>query len=193
MWSRIQLGDIGTWIASLGTVAAVVLALNQSRRAIRRQRELENRSQASQISAWIIEQKSEFWIAVRNNSSTPVHEVILSLAAYQGAGPEPGKNSEFQVYLGIVPPGQTYTSIKGGGSAMNIRFGVEMAFTDNQGLSWLRNVNGRLKDISKPAVEHYGLSRPVSWESALSKLPKDIKSGVVVAATGGYFDINQRY
>jgi hypothetical protein len=175
MWSKIQLGDIGTWIASVGTVAAVVLALWQTRRTSQKDRDREEKEQAAQVSSWLIGEGRICGVALRNTSATPVYQAILTLVAYQGAGPRNGTESQFRRYLGIIPPGQTYTTIEGAGGAMYIRLGVEMAFTDSRGINWVREVRGKLYKIGKQTVDYYSAPPPIDWVLPEIEPPKNIK------------------
>jgi hypothetical protein len=48
---------------------------------------------------------------------------------------------------------------------MSSRAGVEIAFQDSAGRSWIRDYRGALRQLKGDHVSHYGLSEPLSWRS----------------------------
>jgi hypothetical protein len=109
--SKVQFGDLATWLAAAGTVAAFFLAFGQleAERKSRRNERIEE--QAQKISAWVAKegpnpvkgQPPIAWIAVLNNSSEPIYEVIVTVVRFQ----------HIPKFLSFVPPGKYYT--KGSG------------------------------------------------------------------------------
>ena len=107
--SQVQWGDVATRVASLGTVAAVAVALFQvyRERQARLLREAADRkdrhqAQARLVSAWVgyaVENPNEtdeqrHWyrgwqtpVFLRNSSQEPAYEVVVCIVNIQGAGP----------------------------------------------------------------------------------------------------------
>ena len=100
----IEWGDLATWVAALGTVSAVAVALVQvyRERKVRRVRETtdryeRHRAQARLISAWtgpadlapeaLIGTSSRTPIYLNNSSPEPVYEIVVGLVFLQGAAP----------------------------------------------------------------------------------------------------------
>jgi len=171
---KVQLGDLATWVAAFGTVAAVSVALWQvgvERKARRKQetadRVQQRRAQAELISAWVAKEEGggkTAWIAILNSSQEPVYEVIASIAPIQGAGDRTGKGTQphFRGFLSVVPPGRYYVRVDGGYRGMSFQPGVAVAFTDKAGVPWNRDALGLLGEISERPPEFLGLSRPLS-------------------------------
>lgn len=161
------LGDLATWISGLGIVATFIIGFIQinNERKIRKQK--ERREQAERISAFIIkETPAKTKVALLNLSSEPIYEVIVSIAAFQGASISPTKKVSFQYtsFLSVVPPGKSFTHISGGYHGMSFHPSIEIAFRDVKGKNWVRTGRGTLKEITKSPVDYYKLHNPLGWE-----------------------------
>lgn len=168
---HLDFGNVPGWISGIGTMLAVSLALYQTTtNAVKKMRE-DRRSQAVLVSGWPEKEKypNDRHIVVTillNNSQEPVHEVVVSLVLIQGAGPRKGEqldSSWYRPVLSILPPGKWTIEVDGRGHGMQIRYGIEVAFTDRSGHHWIRRADGTLQEIAKSAVDHYGLDRPQSF------------------------------
>ena len=162
---NIQLGDVGTWVGSIGTILAILFAYWVGHKEGRKEIERERRRQAESISAWVAAEKKPLPIKLSNNSGDPVFDVIVSMVLVQGAGPQDGKESFLHHCFKVLPPGKHIISAKdyeGGG--MHIKPGVEIAFTDKVGQNWLKDKNGKLTElIGQSPAEYYSIDPPIGW------------------------------
>jgi hypothetical protein len=149
------------------------------------QRSAEIRKQAEQVTAWTVATNNSgfptspgpfgrqvTYVDLNNGSSAPVYGVVVSLVFVQGAGPRTGQElsaerRRVQGYPGLtqrtlldIPPGRTGTYVNGEWPGMSKRAGIEIAFTDQAGYSWVRYSNGSLESIAKRPLEYYGLEEP---------------------------------
>jgi hypothetical protein len=188
----VQLGDLATWVASVGTVAAVSVALWQilSERKERLGREF--REQAERVSAWYAGSAPGKWpdsdtrIELLNSSNEPVYEVVAGIAFIQGAAPHSGEEwmqledhsimGGFGKALGALPPGRWAITVPGGWGAMMARPGAEIAFTDRSGSHWVRRATGKLEQLHTNAVDHYKISRPVDYQAPEPLTRPEVKS-----------------
>lgn len=213
----VQWGDVATWVASVGTVLAVVVALIQVARERRarladeaQSRTERHLAQATLVSAWLgppeavpAEQHVNYgdanadWmhnyrtpIYIHNSSAEPIYEVVPGIVFVQGAGGPrtlermlsfrekrrlesaelmakgaDGAEREWEAFqrdpvttVGIVPPGTWRVWISGGGwtSGMGGRGGVDVAFIDRAGVSWVRRAMGQLEELATRPLEHFG-------------------------------------
>jgi len=162
---------LGTCVGAVGTVGALFAALLQigQERAIRHKNELDQ--QASDISSWIsFEDPSYSWVALQNNSASPVYRAVASIVLMQGAGPRTGLDArpEHMKFLSVIPPGRSYVHVRGNFKGMGAHSAVELAFVDRNSQSWVRSSDGILKQIKKEPAQHYGVHLPVNWE-----IPRD--------------------
>ena len=209
------MGDVATWVAAIGTVSAVVVALVQvaRERSARLTQEAQDRTDrhlahARLISAWtgpaeaIPEaERVEYGdaesdpafnyrtpIYVHNSSAEPIYEIVVGVVFIQGAAPRTlegildlrqrrrqqtaelaakgvdvsTEQRAFQgdpvTTAGIVPPGTWRVWIQGKGwtSIMAGRAGVDVAFVDRAGVSWVRRAMGPLEELPMRPLEHFG-------------------------------------
>ena len=185
MESGVKWGDVATWVAGFGTIATFIVAFYQIHieREERKKREYESRSrdmrdQAEHISSWIVKESSDhskLWIAISNQSTRPVYQVVVSLIMVQGSGPHDGKDtpSTGRVLLSVAPPGVTYTSLTADYHGMSRHPGIEIAFKDAISRSWIRKGNGDLIEAGESPVEYYDISLPNLWRFGLTDLPEE--------------------
>jgi hypothetical protein len=135
----------------------------------------ERRAQAERVSAWPLSYSGnaeQTVIVLHNGSDEPVYLAVVSFVFIQGAGPHSGKElaarpdlfARFVNTFAVIPPGRHFTTVPGGWAGMMKRPGVELAFVDRAGMSWLRTAEGRLSEIDREPADYYGLSRPVGWD-----------------------------
>jgi hypothetical protein len=144
MSATVQWGSVATWVASVGTVTAVSLALWRTawERKDRLRREL--RQQAERISAWYVGMREDSDgevlhreaglpdelrgqaadVELLNNSEEPVYDVVVFLAQVSYKikrwwNQEP----YYRAMIGVLPPGQWTVSVpnSGGVIAADIR------------------------------------------------------------------------
>lgn len=168
------------WVAvgSIATAVAVIVALVQVYGERKSRLEAETQGQASLVATWLggrpprgqAVPTGDLGVTLRNASSEPVYDVVVWLVLVQGAGPRSGEESAKvggmrPATLAILPPGSYWSSVGGWSPGMYARPGVEVAFTDAAGRHWVRRAHGRLDQLASDSVTHYGLSRPVDWET----------------------------
>jgi hypothetical protein len=173
---------LGELIVGAGTIALAIFALAQIAIERRARRRTEHRVQAEHISAW----PHSYWgsstdtsLVLHNGSDSPVYRAVVSFVFIQGAAPHSGRElmanrdlvGQFVRTFAVIPPGRHFTTVPGGWAGMMRRPGVEIAFVDQAGVSWLRTAEGRLSEIRQEPVDYYGLSRPVSWDIPSDALP----------------------
>lgn len=157
-------GDVPTWVAAIGTVSAVSLALWQNMVDRRTARTRAVRAQAELISAWYGGDRDDVTdLYLRNGSKQPIYEVVVCLVINLGGGE--GVPDDFRhVYLEL-PPGLFRIEVPSHWHGMSARPGIEVSFTDRTGAKhWIRRAAGALVVSPEPAIEHYGISRPYSYE-----------------------------
>jgi hypothetical protein len=167
-----RLGDVPTWIAGIGTVAAVVVALALAIRDSRQRDAERRRAQAEKIGASLPNfdpsdpnglRRS---LRVGNTSGQSAYRVIVS-AEPIGKPYMKKLRAEhplaFRVFIGVLPPGRRYEHIDvppiGG---IDFIWALELAFTDAAGRSWVRSASGELREIKTDPVAYYGL-KDVVW------------------------------
>jgi hypothetical protein len=149
-------GDVPTWLASIGTVAAVWLALSQILADRRTVRAHIKRSQAELVAAWYAGDRGDASLLVVSNTSTqPV---------FNGHGGEGVPPDYRRVFL-EVPPGTFEVAVSSHWHGMSATPGAEVAFTDRTGrANWIRRANGDLEEGGESAIEHYDIGRPFDYD-----------------------------
>lgn len=159
-FSNLDWGDVPTRIASIGTMAAIVVALWQIRGDRRQVATRERRAQAESISAWY-DGDSQIGsdLVVRNSSEQPIYEVVVTLVidGHTGRRALPDHQRTFLV----VPPGNHRVRVGGRRRGMSAAPGAEVAFSDRTGAAhWVRRADGSLIELEGPPIEYYDISRP---------------------------------
>ena len=152
--SAVQWGTVSTWVAGIGTVAAVSLALWEARGERKERLRRELRQQAERISAWFVgmhkdpdggepdgeDPRRDAWlppelrgraadVELLNNSEDPVTDVLvfLSRVSYKVQrwwDQEP----EYRVMIGVLPPGRWTISVpRSGGAIVDVKLGGSSA------------------------------------------------------------------
>jgi hypothetical protein len=181
---------VPAWLAGGGTLilaAATYLLVRRAddERKTRlaaedRRTEQSRRAQAASISAWIGGPPSEREVAefpfrempitVLNRSDEPVYRVVVHMVFVQGAGPAIGEQwgslggggvGRARSVLTMVPPGFWATHAVPPDGAPAMRLGAEVAFTDRDGVSWVRRSSGQLDEIDADALTHYEIGAPI--------------------------------
>jgi len=123
---------------------------------------LEERAQAILISSW----PGKGAANLLNRSGQPVHSIVVTSVAVQGAAWRKGEDvpesflHSHRRELSVLPDGEWHVPIDLLEGAMQVRAGIEIAFTDFQGAHWIRRSSGTLERISVNPIEYYGLMRP---------------------------------
>lgn len=105
---------------------------------------------------------------LRNESESPVYDVIVTCVGISGAGPSfKGEDNlptfPSRVCVGTLPPGAWCIWLPTEGSGMGVRTAPETAFTDANGTSWVRRGNGKLEEIPMEPTWFYRLPLPLTW------------------------------
>lgn len=161
---------------TLGALIAAFCQINQTKR--NREDDIK-RHQPSRISAWYEGGRNRtdqpegnrfVWrfVVLRNESESPVYDVIVTCVGISGAGPSfKGEDNRptfpDRICVGTLPPGAWYIWLPTQGSGMGVRTAPETAFVDANGISWVRRGNGRLEEISMDPASFYRLSLPLPW------------------------------
>jgi hypothetical protein len=130
-----------------------------------RQRRADLRiAQAALVSGWVNADGATVTLA--NNSSEPIYEVVATFVLVQGAGPRRGEDlsgeSDRRYVHFLLPPGRYGEKAPEGWRGMFAQPGIEVAFTDRKGISWIRRADGTLEEVSRRAFDHFNLTRPIS-------------------------------
>ena len=163
---------LGTWVGSIGTVAAFFVGFKQIRDERNDRKRKELRAQAEHITAYIAKENiSRAVINVLNKSSEPIYEVVVFLDAFQG--PEGHYYIDDHIsFLSIVPPGNYYTEFARIDGGMSFHPGISIVFKDAKGNAWNRSARGELTMVDKDS--HLSLfvaeAAPHNWT-----LPKECK------------------
>lgn len=172
---NINLGDLPAWLATIGTIGALVAALyqisNERKRRIAQEASdrIERRlTQARLIAAWS-GGRYPFGtygqsIEMINSSTEPIYEIIaaivfiddrLGASAMESVFDDPYLLSSVAL-LNILPPGRWRVGVNIGGPHGNSDrppFGAELAFTDRAGVHWIRRADGNLEELPQPPFE----------------------------------------
>ena len=172
---QLAYGDLATWLGSIGVVGTLYLALVQIRAEQRHRRadqhaaqQRERHQQAERISGWPGKESTDITpLILLNRSDEPVYEVVATLVFVQGGGARRGEDYGSSNYrrasvMSVLPPGRWRVDVGGGWHGMNRRPGVEVAFTDRAGITWIRRATGALEEVEMSPIDHYGLGRPQS-------------------------------
>lgn len=147
----VQWGDVPTWVGSVGTAGALLIAMWLLKKEVndRRQRDSEARAaQAAQVAAWTsgrvvrADPYPEMLVRIRNGSTMPIFTVNFEFS--QGVrgtfvryilamGPE--ETREFRILLPSYPKGETIAP--------------SLTFADAAGRRWFRDGNGKLRELAE--------------------------------------------
>ena len=176
-WSRVDWGDVPTWVAAITTLGAFLAAAwvvkIELRRDSGRRRELEAQQdaaeraeQADRVAGWTawlddaparedevsLRPTAGWAIVLRNNSQLPIYDVRLILLIPQGGTDEQVVEVR---QMSVVPPGTKEIpwpeEAEGTASAEHVRTAI--MFRDAAGRTWQRNefgVLGKLGTVEFP-------------------------------------------
>lgn len=173
------IGFIVEVVAGVATAVGVLFALGDTVFRAHKQGQDNKRQQATKILSWyedgrdedVVRRGGQFvlrHVLLQNGSETPVYNVVVTCVGFQGAGPalkgedNPG-SYPCRVCVGVLPPGLWLTQLPTYGSGMHVVAATEIAFTDANGVSWVRRGNGRLEEAEDP-ISFYCLERPLEWK-----------------------------
>jgi hypothetical protein len=152
--SAVQWGTVSTWVAAVGTVTAVSLALWDVRGERKERLRRELRQQAERISAWFVGMHKDpdgedshgedspreaglppelrgraVDVELLNNSAEPVTEVLIFLSRVSYKVQRWwDQELEYRVMIGVLPPGRWTISVpKSGGAIAHVKLGGSAA------------------------------------------------------------------
>lgn len=178
-------------MCAIATFIAVVIAyigLSRERMARRDDEAARNaelrRQQAERVCGWYGGWRGEGTnkIVIQNDSGLPVYNVVISLVLVQGAGPKTGEEvaslersqksiapnenasgcDQLRTEVFLVPPGRWEVELVAHGAGMSARPGIEIAYRDAKGSSWIRRANGILVEIHRDPFEYLYVSLPIT-------------------------------
>jgi hypothetical protein len=182
-----ELGDLATWFTGIITFFLFIIAFIQIRNEriarIKSEKEFETRKkrdQAEHISCWFVKETSTkhgvwVWVAILNQSSQPIYNVIVSMVALSQTGENLTTIKPHIACIDIVPPGQGYIGIEAlqfGHPGLS-RAGVEIAFKDIFENNWIRKTNGELVSLENSTIEYYKIDLPTSWQGIAYAIPEE--------------------
>jgi len=182
----------GTYLAAIGTLTAVAVALRQSHDAQalqserdEKQRVKDERVQAEKISAWhagtVDDDYTNHRVELFNHSYEPVFNVVVFTVFIQGAAPRTSESMATQLgqpmqigdpyrgpnfmrtVLSVLAPGQHHIKIVADTGFHNARIGIEISFTDTRGAHWVRRASGEVEPLSANPIDYYDVERPVTY------------------------------
>lgn len=113
-------------------------------------------------------------VLLSNTSAEPVYELVAYLVWVQGAAPRTGEQLQMEPHtpirgiraiVQVLPPGNYQLILEGpSNQPMQGQLGLEIAFTDAAGRSWIRRVpSGELNELTVGPVKHYNIGRPLQY------------------------------
>ncbi len=148
------------WFSAIGTVGTLVVAVWQLFSGARKDRKARRQSQAEKLTAWV-DETDEFQI-LSNRSGNPVYDAVLTFVIKDGDGRRSpvGQDRSYRHTFRTVPPGDWQFLFPEGWRGMHAYPGVELAFRDAAGHSWIRGPRGELKELDQGPIEYYGIGYP---------------------------------
>ena len=166
-WNKII--ECGKEIIKYVTVAGSLAGIYNIYSTKKEKRKSLKMEQAGKISGWIESSVDSPQYKVRfiNNSNKPIYEVIVignNFYAESISSLENIDRRSFRIFPHI-PPGESHCTLILC-SGMSKTFGIEISFTDANGLCWSINQRGKLSNIKKDYLyKLYKLSRPIPFDS----------------------------
>lgn len=163
---------ITDWITVIIAALALILSIIMWIWQLRVSHNTKVKAQADRISAWIDHSShaagSTSNVTIKNDSGSPIYEVVLTLVGMYGAGPAKHGEENEQDYVHralyvIAPPGMSNAWIDTiGTGGMHVVCSIEIAFLDGSGRSWVRRGNGKLEQIKERPYKHYRIPMPAN-------------------------------
>ena len=174
--SDVQWGTAADWAAAIGTILALGAALwviNRERvdrkeeSARRREEDIRRRrAQAQSVAVWLVgdlmpdgsNDGDQTVVKVRNASGSPIVKCVAYVRHPIGGPvdePEHPDHLPLEVVIGNLPPGETLTDTvppEWIDPDLIVFPGLvaEVAFTDSDGVHWVRQVDGTLEERESP-------------------------------------------
>lgn len=150
------------------TLAAVLIALYAAlRETYLHRKELKFR-QANLVAVWLLDLFQNdggmfYNVAVSNQSSQPIFDVVLSIGIVHGAGSPYYEGDDSNTCIVVVPPGLYVAKVPYGGGGMFTVFNASISFRDIRSHFWRRDANGYLKETRNDPLSEMKITLPPSW------------------------------
>ncbi|MEH3141167.1 MAG: hypothetical protein PGN37_13500 [Mycobacterium kyogaense] len=180
-------GDVPSWVAAIGTTAAVFVALGVAYSEYLSRKQRDHRRQADAVTAWVENPRGpnatggtaagpSEWVALLNTSGAVVYDVVVTLRFIVSGSEQPLPVYRFVRFL---PPGrQFYTRCRspldddGNDIATGIFENASLAFTDASGEHWVRDSTGVLHSLRESALADHGGRANVTFNWLTGKFPE---------------------
>ena len=175
-FSDVQWGTAADWAAAIGTVLAFGAALwviyrervDRKLEELRRREEdsRRRRAQAQSIAVWLegelmpdgSQENDDTIVKIRNVSGSPVDNCVAHVLHPIGGpndDPEHPDHARWEVHIGTLPPGETISDTVSRdwiNPELIVFPGLvaQVAFTDSEGVHWMRQANGTLEERESP-------------------------------------------
>jgi hypothetical protein len=162
--------DAASWLAAVGTLAAVVVALGLAIADGRRRSREDRRHQAELITAWVAVQfeRPYVWVTLENASNLVAYHLVISTVSVVESSKvtRPSDPRTWRRFISQLPPGQSKPLSVDWSVATGVaRPGVEIAFQDAAGRSWIRDWSGQLEEVKETDhLGRLGLEEPLDWD-----------------------------
>lgn len=111
-------------------------------------------------------------VRLSNNGKVPVNELVVTCVGVYGAGPaQKGEEcpADFpcRICLPQLPPGEWKVSMPTLGAGMGVVVGIEIAFVDASGTTWVRRSNGNVVELKTRPLDFYSIALPCCWSTLI--------------------------
>lgn len=160
------MGSGPAWVSAISAVVSLCVVVAQNFREKKRRdadekerKEKEARVQAERVATWCdvgdrTEGQDKITVTFRNGSELPIYLVTVVLVRLKGKRAERGEdvvaNAPALSSKGVfphMPPGETSKDMHVSPGLEGSRVGVEVAFRDAAGRSWVRRGDGELQSL----------------------------------------------
>jgi hypothetical protein len=137
----------------------------------RRRSRAERRHQAELITAWVereVNPRPWVWVTLANASNQVAYRFVISTVSVADGSPlpRPSDPRTWRRFISQLPPGKKDPLSVDWSDATGIaQPGVEIAFQDAAGRSWIRDWSGKLNEVEKADhLQRLGLEEPLDWD-----------------------------
>lgn len=157
--------ECASWVGAIGTAGATIIAATTLVIGAWWRRDDKQKEQAACIAAWVLtgqksEQNGEDIIRISNRSFSPVYQCVATFVINERDGYR--CPIDHRKIVTALPPGEWQLEAPEGWRGMCARPGVEIAFTDAHGVTWIRNTVGQLHRSRINVIKYYGINLPYS-------------------------------
>lgn len=157
--AQLNWGSVPDWLAAIGTIGAVIVALFFAGRDGRERSNRERRRQAEGLTTWRRFDRlgNITSVVMINNSTGTLFDIAVSVGVARGAGEAFRTGNENNVFLTGLPPGEyEINPPPQDDESMHKTLGVSVTFRDSRGVYWRRDATGELYETT-PQEPYAGL------------------------------------